>query len=191
MTEAQIHKDSDPITPEAAPRNVTLRLMTIDEMPLMVGWLNQPHVAEWFHDHPTTLEAVTEKYKPRIDGTSPTKVFTAVAGGKPIGMIQAYQVHNYPEYAEAIGMDEAIGIDLFIGEADYLGKGYGRDIIDAFVRDAVGEHFEDAQLVVASPSVNNLGSINAFEVAGFSKGSIVDVPGEQTQEQVMTRSIVA
>lgn len=189
MTEIPTLQDPDPTMPEEGPKGVTLRLMTEDELPLMVEWLSRPHVSEWFHDHPATLEAVTEKYKPRIDGTSLTKVFTVVVDSKPIGMVQAYQVHDYPEYADSIGIDEAIGVDLFIGEPDYLGKGYGRDILEAFVDSTAREHFEDAQLVVASPSINNPGSIKAFEAAGFTKGAVVEVPGEKVPEQVMTHTL--
>jgi aminoglycoside 6'-N-acetyltransferase len=172
--------------------DITIRPMTEADLPLMVDWLKQPHVATWFHEDTPTPDAVEEKYLPRIRGESPTKMFISCIGDRAIGMVQAYSIDDYPEYAEAIGRPEhAVGLDLFIGDQTQIGKGMGTKVLEAMGSRIVPDTFPDAEVMVASPSVNNPASIQAFVNAGFEKGSIVNVPGETEPEQIVSLQLNA
>ena len=51
--------DADPET------RITFRALTADDLPLVVRWLNTPHVREWWGDDPRTLEdARTKSVRP-------------------------------------------------------------------------------------------------------------------------------
>ncbi len=104
-------------------------------------WLLEPHVRRWWHDDPTEHdypEGTLREWRLAIRGEDPTDMFVIGLAGRPIGMLQAYRVQDYPEYVEEIGeVDEAaMSIDLFIGEADLIGEGHGPALIREFMRPA-------------------------------------------------------
>ena len=155
-----------------------------DDFPLVAHWLRQPHVAEWWWESPD-LDVLEEKYGPAIDGGDPTRMFVISLDGRPIGLIQTYRIADHPEYQEAVGVDDAAGIDLMIGEARLVGQGLGPRVIREFVAGVVFPLYPDVRRSVASPSVRNLRSQRAFAKAGFRAVRDVEVPGETDPERVM------
>ena len=156
--------------------------MTREDFPLLGSWLARPHVQKWWKET-GELEEVERKYGPHIDGTDPTLLFLAEVGGAPIGMLQSYWVDDYPGHAESVGLPGAAGVDLFIGELAYLGRGNGPAMLRAFVERILPVWYPGATGVVADRGITNLASIRAFEKAGFRRGEIVD--GEDGLEQLM------
>jgi aminoglycoside 6'-N-acetyltransferase len=159
------------------------RLVTKEDFPLLTIWLNTPHVKKWWREPTETLDEVEKKYGGRVIGDEPTDVYFAMLRGTPIGMIQSYRVDDYPEHAESINLENAIGVDLFIGEEAYTGKGYGPLLLAQFIDKVIRTSYRDAAFVVADPEIANTVSIRAFEKAGFTKGDIVS--GEHGPEQLV------
>ena len=58
-------------------------------------------------------------------------------------------------------------MDLFIGEEDYLDKGYGTDIVKAFAV-YIFENFP-ATTIFIDPAITNTRAIRCYEKAGFKK----------------------
>jgi RimJ/RimL family protein N-acetyltransferase len=164
--------------------DVSFRPMTRDDFPLFAKWLEAPQVKKWWKE-PSTPEAIEKKYGRRIDGKSATRCFVTVVENIPIGMVQAYWVKDYKDYAEAINLDNSVAIDWFIGEGEYIGKGLGPQIATSFVQSVIGEQYGDAKFVVASPSIHDPRSISALEKAGFESKQVMQVPGEEDPEQLM------
>lgn len=162
------------------------RPVTRQSLKLLVNWLAKPHVQKWWRE-PATLESVEEKYGGRIQGNDPTSVYIIFTGQTAIGMIQSYYVDDYPEHTKSIKLDNAVGVDLFIGEEDFIGKGYGPAILSKFINDVIPHEYQKAECVVADPEVINKASIRSFEKAGFKKGNITD--GEHGPEQLMVYQI--
>ncbi|MBI2798092.1 GNAT family N-acetyltransferase [Candidatus Saccharibacteria bacterium] len=128
-------------------------------------WLNAPEVKKWWHE-PSTPEAIEEKYGPRVEGKSATSCFVVVADNTPIGMTQSYWVKDYKDYAEAVKLNDSVGMDWFIGNESYLGKGLGPAIAIKFTKDVVLEKYHDVKFIVASPSIHNARSMHVLEKAG-------------------------
>jgi aminoglycoside 6'-N-acetyltransferase len=149
----------------------------------VVGWLAQPHVAEWWHK-PQGLEAFEAEYGPCVDGTDPTLVFICTSDATPMAFVQMYRIDDEPAYKEAVGLEQAAGMDLFLVEADRRGLGLGPRVIRATV-EKIWATYPDVQRVGASPSVRNERSIRAFEKSGFARRGPVTVPGEVDDELVM------
>jgi RimJ/RimL family protein N-acetyltransferase len=100
-------------------------------------------------------------------------------------MLQHYRIADDPEYAEALALGEdAIGVDLFIGEADLLGHGHGPAMLRQFLRD-VAFPFHRIDACVIGPSVKNVAAIRAYEKAGFRPLREVTVPEEPDPEFLM------
>ena len=153
----------------------------------MRRWLLAPHVKRWWDDGVKTPypDAVIADYREAIQGKDPTYHYLAELDQRPIGMLQHYRIADSPEYAEALALGEdAVGIDLFIGEADLVGRGHGPAMLRQFVRD-VAFPFHGIGVCVIGPSVDNVAAIRAYEKAGFRPLKEVRVPGEAQPEFLM------
>ncbi len=168
------------------PALIGFRRMVIGDLPLLHRWLQMPHVLEWWWGGVAPpYEAVAEKYGPRIRGEEPTDPSIILYGDRPIGYIQTSMIHDYPEYAALMGADDgAAGVDLFIGEAEYLHKGLGSHILCVFLRDVVFGA-DDATRCIIGPSEANRIAIRAYEKAGFRFFKTIPSSNEPTPEYLM------
>ena len=150
----------------------------------MHRWVNTPHVREWWDALPT-LDHVAAKYTPRIFGREPTHSFIVEAYRKPIGYIQNYRIEDYPDYAGHLAADpDAAGVDLFVGESDYIGRGTGSAILREFLR-AVVFADQSATECIIGPEIGNRRAIRSYEKAGFTYWKTVQIPGERAPEYLM------
>lgn len=166
--------------------SVTLRPMTVGDLPLLSQWLNEPHVSRWWNEA-ADLASVQAKYTPRLEGREPTSLFIAEHNGECLGMLQSYHLDDYPEHAALVNFPGAIGIDLFIGDAHNVGQGFGPAMINAFLREVLPIYYPTAQQIFADPSIENLASIRAFEKAGFLRGPVI--PGLGGTVQLVIRDV--
>jgi RimJ/RimL family protein N-acetyltransferase len=140
--------------------------LTRDDLPLLLVWLQKPHVAAWWRDL-QTLEHVEAEHLPSIDGTEPSYHYVIVVDGRPVGMIQWYLVSDFPEWEEILDVGEGVaGVDLLIGEEDATGRGLGPEVLRTFISEVVFEN-EETHAVVAGVEPGNTRSLRAFEKAGF------------------------
>jgi aminoglycoside 6'-N-acetyltransferase len=140
--------------------------LTQTDLPLLHTWLNQEHLRAHYQKEPITLEAVVQKYSPRIHGEVPTFCHIAVVNGRPIGKIQCYRVANYPDYAAEIGVSEGISVDLFIGDPFFLGKGFGKAMLRQYLKLAFAK-FPNERHCYICHDVNNKTALSCSKSAGF------------------------
>ena len=151
------------------------------------GWLLQPHVRRWWDDgvrlpYP---EAVLDEYRGAIRGADPTYRYIAWIDRAPAGMFQHYRIGDDPEYESALALGEdAVGVDLFIGDPALIGVGHGPAMLRAFLRD-VALPFHGLDVCVIGPSVSNASAIRAYEKAGFVPIRTAVVTGEPEPELLM------
>lgn len=165
------------------PGALTFVALTRDHFPLVVDWLARPHVAEWW-GKPQGMDQVEAEFGPCVDGTDPTEVLLCLVDDEPVGLVQIYRLDDNPEYAEAVGLPSAGGIDLFIGDGARRGTGLGPAIITAATK-RIWARYPDVPCAMAGPSVRNASSIRAFEKVGFGAVRQVRVPGEEDEELVL------
>ena len=153
----------------------------------MRRWLLEPHVRRWWDDgvHLPYPDAVIDSYRDAIRGEDPTYHYMALIDGLSAGMFQHYRIRDDPEYAQALALGEdAIGVDLFIGEPELIGHGHGPKMLGAFLR-KVAMPFHGLDVCVIGPSVSNVAAIRAYEKTGFVSLRTALVPGEPEPEQLM------
>ena len=158
-----------------------------DDLDLVRRWLLQPHVQRWWDEGLKTPypDAEIADYREAIQGNDPTYRYVAHIDGRPVGLLQHYRIADDPEYAEALALNEdAIGVDLFIGESDLIGRGHGSGMLRQFLRD-VAFPFHGIEVCVIGPSVKNLAAIRAYEKAGFRPLREVQIQGEPDPEFLM------
>ena len=115
---------------------IEFKKLTKNDMPLFKEWAKQPHVKNtWFQEGYETLD----KYESKIAGNGVDYPFIIFFDNKPIGYIQASDLYAYRTLCptlKGVFTHEDSGtfcFDLFIGEEDYLNKGYGTEIVKSFV----------------------------------------------------------
>jgi aminoglycoside 6'-N-acetyltransferase len=153
------------------------RAMSAGDLPLVAGWLATPHVARWWPDP----ERATGSIAKHLDEPA-MRCFILTVDELDIGYLQAYDPHHQP----CLGPDGAViehpyrdqpgrtlGIDLFIGEADHVGRGHGPCLIGGMV----SRFFcEGRPCVVTDPDPANARSVAAFSKAGFRPIDERDTP---------------
>jgi RimJ/RimL family protein N-acetyltransferase len=174
------------------PSEITFRPLTDTDAPLMHRWLNNPEVARWYglgfeNQTAPTLEQVAEYYGARTLGQQPVRCFVIQLGRRPVGFIQTYRIGDYPEYAKDIAWDdEAWGIDLFIGEDDARGGGFGARVIERFLETEVFSQ-PGVETAILAPNPQNARGIRCYEKAGFTYVKTVFIELENNHEYVMAR----
>lgn len=168
---------------ELDPARLSFSALLEEDLPLLVQWLNTPHVLEWW-DKDMTLEKVRAKYLPRL-GQDATRCFLIRYDDRPIGFIQHYRIDAYDDYGAVLALgEEAVGVDLYIGEPSLVHRGLGPPAVRRFFREiALPAHGLDVAII--APSLRNRAAIRAYEKAGFRHLKTVNVPGEDDPEYVM------
>src|SRR5437016_5683160 len=134
-----------------------------DRLLLIRRWLLEPHVKRWWDDGVKTPypDAEIADYREAIEGRDPTYRYVALIDGRPAGLLQHYQIAD--EYADALDLGEdAIGVDMFIGEAELVGRGHGPAMLRQFLSD-LAFPFHGIDVCVIGPSVTNVSAIRAYE----------------------------
>jgi aminoglycoside 6'-N-acetyltransferase len=146
---------------------IDFRALVVADLPRLHRWLHDAEVVRWYAPSAPSLAAVRRKYGPRIDGTSATRVYIATLDGGDAGLFQTYRFDAYRDYARRIGADcRWAGLDYYIGEPRWRGRGLAHAIIERFVADVVFAA-ADIAACLASTALDNVRSIRALERAGF------------------------
>jgi aminoglycoside 6'-N-acetyltransferase len=155
-------------------RKINFSPITFADIPLMLQWFNTPHVQEFYSLRSWTEDEVLAKLTPYISGDKPVSGFMVLLEENPIGYLQSYKVSDYPwpnqNLPEEI-VKTAMGMDLFIGNKDFLGKGLGKRIIQAFIDTHVCPQY---QYCIVDPDIKNVSAIRCYERLKFKEHQIID-----------------
>lgn len=158
------------------------------DLPLLVRWLNEPHVvATYGQGRGASAAEVVAKYGPRARGVGPTRAFVIEVEGRPSGYIQTYRILDHPGWAAQSGIaDESHGLDLFLGAADLVGRGLGTRVLRRFVDDVVFGG-TDAVAVVCDAFSTNPRAVRALEKAGFRRWRHLATPEPGSGDLLLRR----
>ena len=155
----------------------------------MLRWLTSANVRRWWHAEGTWYAEIEQHYLPAIEVKEATKLFLILYEGEPIGFIQSYRISAEDDeaYAGLVDVEDSAGVDLFIGDPEYLYRGLGRHVIRRFLSEHV---FIDpvVEVCVIGPEPKNVAAIRAYEKAGFRFFKTIQVPGEPEPEYLMRLS---
>lgn len=153
--------------------------------PLLIKWLQTPHVKNWWDQEiEWTIPLIEEKYGDYITGyklingqKKPLKAFIIELNKNKLGYIQFYNAHDFPR-EDGLTLDELppslAAFDIYIGDASYIGKGYGTLIMEQFLKDYIDPYFEAC---FVDPNLKNKAAIRAYEKVGFK-------PFKTTQDSI-------
>lgn len=137
-------------------------------LPLFEKWVEKPYVRNtWFITGYEPKEYIISK----INGNGYDYPFVIVLDKKPVGYIQYCDLYAYKTLcAKPTGSmkDEPKGtycVDLFIGEEDYLNKGFGTGIVKSFINILLAK--SEVKRILIDPSCKNTRAIRCYEKVGF------------------------
>lgn len=182
-------------------RNLCFKQLNSRHFPLLLAWLNSPHVQEfWDRGEVWTKEKIEEKYGSYVDGFKkvknvklPIQALIIYCDNQPIGYIQVYNAFHFPR--EGYNLSDALkdtvfnkgnlaAIDLYIAVSEYVGKGIGPAVITQFLKEYVWSDFEGC---LVDPDKINQRAIRAYEKAGFIKVS--DIINDKVTVMIATQPV--
>ncbi len=139
--------------------NLNLRTATIDDLKMLQHWDEQPHVIACDPDDEWDWEYELQYFPDWREQ------LVAELEGRPIGFLQIIDPHEEESHYWGEVDKNLRAIDIWIGEADDLGKGYGREMM----RLALNRCFKDENViaVIIDPLQSNKAAIRFYEKMGF------------------------
>ena len=150
---------------------IAFRPVTADDYALLERWMLAPHWRQWWGEPETELQYIRDMVEGR-DTTRPF-IFESIfeSGAKPVGYIQYWFVgHHQNEQwlGENLWLrelpEDAIGIDLSIGDEADLSKGLGSAVLGRFAADLHAKGFRN---IIIDPDPQNHRAVRAYRKAGF------------------------
>lgn len=134
-------------------RKVSLRPLSQADAPLLLKWLTDPAVLEWYEgrDNPFTQEKVQEHFYCQDEVSR----YAVLYEGSPVGYVQVYP------------FKDGYAMDQFIGEPGCWGKHIGRTFIGMILAYLVEN--KSARAVYVDPRTVNERAIRCYEACGFKK----------------------
>ncbi|MCK2157596.1 GNAT family N-acetyltransferase [Exiguobacterium sp. 17-1] len=148
--------------------NIHIRAMTKYDFDLMVKWLTNQTVLEFYEEPPSNLDRVINKYGPRIKGEHYVTPCIVEYKNEPIGYIQYYKIQetDLKKY-ELPNNQNTYGMDQFIGEPQLWGMGIGSIMIRMMLDDLWNN--KGALKVVLDVKKTNKRAISSYKKCGFKQ----------------------
>ena len=138
------------------------------------GWLQQDYIREWIHGQglQNTLAGLEKFLQYQSKNNEPdrkseiTQHWIGYDGKIPfVYLLTSNVIKNavdeYAKYSESDGL--AITLDIFICDAEYLGKGLATTVIKEFLL----SQFTDISEVFIDPEKSNERAVHVYQKAGF------------------------
>jgi aminoglycoside 6'-N-acetyltransferase len=154
-----------------APEGCELRFDPLreEDLPMLFGWLQQPHVREFYQRDVPILEDIRGQY---LKGGR-----FIVSTDRPIGFIQVWRIADSPDYTAPWCVSSGISLDLLIGEPEFVGRGWGRRILTRFLRDVAFPLFPEEDLCWILHDRRNERAMRASMAAGFRHSHDIAIHG--------------
>lgn len=148
----------------------------------------QPHILKWW-EQDWSVERWAQAIEEQVAGEHSIPCLISI-DGEDLGYVELYRV-RHDRLAEYYAWQEHDwGVHVAIGDPNRLGLGLGRRLLRALV-DALLRADPLSGRVVAEPDITNVGSVRAFEAAGFVTQGELELPEKRALLMVHTRTVEA
>jgi aminoglycoside 6'-N-acetyltransferase len=150
------------------PGLVRLRPATPDDAPLLTAWDREPHVIACSSDDETAEAAFGgQDWIEEIAAGSPLSFHVvAEVDGRPVGVMQVCDPHLEPTHYWGEIEPDLRAIDIWIGPADALNRGYGTQMMTLAITDAFAD--PGVKAIVIDPLNTNVAAHRFYERLGFT-----------------------
>lgn len=165
---------------------ISFRRLQRKDLPLLHRWLNNPHIHEWYDkEEDQTLSTVSKEYSKKITGEESIKSYIVLYDNKAVAYMQTYRAGDWAEFSQITGYSASdTGIDLFIGESEFMERGFGTMMLKKFL-EAIIITDPNIHTCFLDPEPDNKRAIRAHEKAGFTYVKTVQIPSEPNPAYLM------
>ncbi|NCA66568.1 MAG: GNAT family N-acetyltransferase [Clostridia bacterium] len=145
-------------------QKLVFRTINDNDIPLLSSWLNQDYVKQWYEDPDSWLEEIRE----RFGNFAWIHHYIVMADTAPVGFCQYYDCYDaraLEDWYEVDTRGHTFSIDYFIGDKDYLNKGYGKAIVAQLIELIMTK--EKGSRIIVQPEDDNLSSRGVLTANGF------------------------
>jgi RimJ/RimL family protein N-acetyltransferase len=164
-------------------RQLSFTPLKKSDISLLFKWVGNEHVFSWWQDE-KEWDTFYKKYYKKCKSSYefPHIIFF---NNTPIGFIEYYftdKVGNnwWPEYPAG-----TVGIDIFIGEPNFAGKGLGSIILKQMLSFIFSKL--NVSKVIVDPGPDNIRAIKCYKKAGFLNGRLTQTPMGQALVMEITK----
>lgn len=152
---------------------IEFKVLDEDDLPLVFSWINQPEIARWWVDKDLDWDAFSARYLGKLEGNIEFP-FIVFIEGVPIGYIEYYVANKFGGGWWPNEPDGVYGIDVFIGEQDKVGRGYGSLFIRLFLCFLFSK--PEIKKIIIDPAVDNHRAIRCYQKVGFEPVGVQVTP---------------
>jgi len=140
--------------------NIKLRPTRLDDLDLLKLWDEQPHVIASGVDGDEWQWETELQHNPEWRDQ-----FIAELNGRPIGYVVIINAAREESHYWGDVSEDIAAIDIWIGEPDFLGKGYGTQIM----QQAIAKCFANPEIntILIDPLSSNVRAHRFYEKLGF------------------------
>lgn len=161
----------------------TFKPLSIVDLDMLCNWLEKPHVLEWWNDR-LRRDEMKSKYGLRI-GDKTVCPFIIYYHDTPIGFIQHYWASKVGDGWWPDEDEHTVGIDQFIGEIDYINKGYGTTMLKNFIEFLFCD--PNIHKIITEADPLNIRAKRCYEKAGFIEQGNISTPDGESILMVIAR----
>ncbi|MGM0212796.1 GNAT family N-acetyltransferase [Enterococcus sp. AZ109] len=146
-------------------RQLTTRIFEDEDRSLMKTWLYRDYVQRWLI-HPENWLAEIDQ---RHEKFSWIHHYIVMFADQSIGFCQYYDCYKAKDLGEWTQVQEpnkVFSIDYLIGEPEFVGKGYGKQIVNQLMH-TIQQNEPDVETIIVEPDSQNIASIKVLVANGF------------------------
>ena len=132
----------------------------------LYNWCKNRNVYEWVEQRILSYDEIVNKYKNKMIKKE-QDLYIIKSNNKDIGLVQIYKFKNDINLRGLDKYRNTYEYDLFIGEAEYLNKGIGKQIVDS-INNTIYKKY-NADSIILRPFKRNERAINCYQKCNFEK----------------------
>lgn len=134
----------------------------------------------WYSNKQPQISTLKKKIQTKLDRINGINKIVLL-NGVEIGFIQSYDVDGNGNWTKQVKLYEnTASIDFFIGDIDYIHKGYGKLMINEFIETFIKDKYD---YVMISPDQENIVSRKTCEKCGFEFVKVVGIPYDNSKNK--------
>jgi len=162
---------------------IEFKKVSVNDLQLIREWIkSNEFVKKWYYYNKIPRISTLDK---KIIKRQSIKNFYAniiLIDKKPIGYIQSYDIEGWGSWSKQVKIhDKTVGLDYFIGDINYIHKGYGEKFILKYIEWIKNSNKYD--YVMISPDPLNIVNRKCIEKCGFKFKRIVGIPNSKSKHQ--------
>ena len=162
----------------STPYNLRFKPLEETDLELIHTWVHRPFVKKWFEHMVMPWDEFQTTMHERLN-SGILWIFIIQTNGNPIGCIGYYDANKFADGSGLTEPEGTYGIDLFIGEQEYLGKGYGTATLIQFIKKIMNDQkalLKPIHKIIVDPHTENIPALKMYTKLGFTISRHVDGP---------------